>query len=116
MTLIKRFYDECAVFDDSLLIVALFLIFNRQTNDNIVELKTKLEDLDLTESILEGMLNVQDNYRIKEFKAIVSQLSDIDGLIQRYYINDEILKHNKMIIKNIRKRYKLKRKQNVKSK
>lgn len=116
MNLISRFYDEASVFDDSLIIIALFLIFNKKTDDNIIELKTKLEDLVLSDSIVDSMIELQENYRTKEFKQIVNQLSDIDGLIQRYYINDNILKHNKQVIKSIRKRYKLKRKQNAKSK
>ncbi len=116
MNLISRFYDEASVFDDSLIIIALFLIFNKKTDDNIIELKTKLEDLVLSDSIVDSMIELQENYRSKEFKQIVNQLSDIDGLIQRYYINDNILKHNKQVIKSIRKRYKLKRKQNAKSK
>jgi hypothetical protein len=103
---IQKFYDEVLVFNDSPVIVALFLIFNMKSNCNIVELKDKIENLTIADDILEGMLVVQENYTTKEFKQIITQLSGLDGIIRRYKINDPILKFNKSIIKKIRKKYK----------
>jgi hypothetical protein len=103
---IQRFYDEVIVFNDSLIIVALFLIFNKQTKCDIVELKDKLENLEISDSMIDNMLIVQENYTAKEFKLIVKQLTNLDGLIKRYQVNQTILKFNTTIIKKIRKRYK----------
>ena len=104
MSLIKQFYDEIAVFDDSYLILALFMIFNKETNQDIVTLKSDLEDLIINENTIEMMLRVQENYNSKDFKRIIRQLSDIDGLIMRYKINENILKANKQIAKRARKK------------